>query len=134
MANSKVALLRRVRIDAGWRYYPVAYSPNGKVKPEVVIVAGKEVKHQTGYYALRYYQGTKIILEPLKDASSAEAEAKRKVKEARLSALVVASKAGIDIKAPDPNRRTLAAELGRFLSATEDRGSIKVRGSISSGL
>ena len=97
MANSKVALLRRVRVDGGWRYYPVAYPANGKVKPEVVIVAGKEVKHPTGYYALRYYQGTKIIFEPLKHTSAPEAESKRKVKEARMSALVVASKAGIDI-------------------------------------
>jgi integrase len=29
------------------------------------------------------------------------------------------------IKAPDPNRKTLATQLSRFLSATEDRGSIR---------
>jgi integrase len=125
MANSKVALLRRVRTNEGWRYYPAAYAANGKVKPEVVIVAGQEVKHPTGYYALRYYQGTKLLFEALKDASPAEAEAKRKVKEARMSAVVVASKAGIKIKMPDSKRKSLAVQLSQFLSATEDRGSLR---------
>ena len=123
MANSKVALLRRVRTDGGWRYYPAAYAPNGKVKPGVVIVAGQEVKHPTGYYALRYYRGAKLIFEPLKDASSLEAESQRKLKEARMSALAVAKEVGIEVKQPDPNRKTLTVLLDQFLSATADRGS-----------
>src|ERR1035441_469908 len=123
MANSKVTLLRRVRVDGGWRYYPAAYAQNGKVKPGVVIVAGQEVKHPSGYYALRYYKGAKLIIDALKDASPAEAEAQRKIKEARMSAVVVAREAGIEIKVPDPKRRMLAAQLSQFLSATEDRGS-----------
>lgn len=91
----------------------------------MVIVAGNEVKHPTGYYALRYYRGTKLIIEALKDASPAEAEAKRKVKEAPMLAVVVAREAGIEIKPPDPKRKTLAAQLSQFLSATEDRGSLR---------
>lgn len=71
MANSKVALVRRVRTAAGWRYFPAACAANGKVKPEVVIVAEKEVKHPTGYYVLRYYEGPKLIFEPLKKAAPA---------------------------------------------------------------
>ena len=39
VANSKVTLLRRVRVDGGWRYYPAAYAPNGRVKPGVAVVA-----------------------------------------------------------------------------------------------
>jgi hypothetical protein len=70
MANSKVTLLRRVRVDGGWRYYPADYAQNGKVKPEVVIVAGQEVKHPTGYYALRYYKGAKLIIAPEADGCS----------------------------------------------------------------
>ena len=127
MANSKVALVRRVRTDAGWRYFPAAYAANGKVKPEVVIVAGKEVKHPTGYYALRYYEGPKLIFESLKNASPAEAEAKRSVRASRMSAVVAAREAGIAIKLPDPKRKTLAIQLSQFLSDTADRGSLKTR-------
>jgi hypothetical protein len=54
MANTKVALMMRVKTDAGWRYYPAAYAQNNRVKPGVAVVGGKEVKHQTGYYALRF--------------------------------------------------------------------------------
>jgi integrase len=57
MANSTVTLLRRVKTEAGWRYYPAAYAANGKVKPNVVLVNGQEVKHKTGFYGLRYYEG-----------------------------------------------------------------------------
>ena len=58
MANSTVTLLRRVKAEAGWRYYPAAYAANGKVKPNVVIVNGQEVKHKTGFYGLRFYEGS----------------------------------------------------------------------------
>jgi hypothetical protein len=48
-----------------------------------------------------------VIFEALKGASPAEAEAKRKVKESRMSAMAVAREAGIEIKAPDLKRKTL---------------------------
>ena len=90
VANIKVALMMRVKTAAGWRYYPASYATNGRVKPGVVVVAGKDLKHPTGYYALRYCKGSKPIFEPLKGVSPAEAEAKRKRKEAQLSVVVAA--------------------------------------------
>ena len=126
MANSKVSLVRRVKTDSGWRYYPAAYAANGKVKPGVVVADGGEVKYPSGHYALRYYQGTRLIVEALKGASPAEAEAKRIVKESRMSAMIVARDAGIAIKLHDPlKQETLAAELRRFLTDTASRGSLK---------
>jgi len=125
VANSRVVLLRRVRTDGGWRYYPVAYAPNGKVKPGVVIVAGQEVKNSTGYYALRYYVGTQLAMEALKDAGPAEAEAKRRLREARMSIATAAKDAGIEIREPGSKRKKLTAQLAQFLSATEDRGSLR---------
>ena len=47
VANIKVALMMRVKTDAGWRYYPAAYAANGRVKPGTAVVAGKDVKHPT---------------------------------------------------------------------------------------
>jgi hypothetical protein len=43
-----MGLMRRVKTDTGWDGYPAAYTTNGKVKPGMVIVGGKEVKHETG--------------------------------------------------------------------------------------
>ena len=100
VANSKVSLVRRVKTDAGWRYYPVAYGANGKLKPGVVIAEGEEVKYPAGHYALRYYQGARLIFEALKGASPAEAEAKRIVKASRMSAMIVAREAGIASSCP----------------------------------
>ena len=117
--------MRRVRTENGWRYYPAAYTPNGKVKPNVAIVAGQELKFPAGYFALRYYAGAKVIIEAPKDDGPAEAEAKRRLKQARMSAAIIAKDAGIEIKESGPNRKKLGVQLSQFLSATEDRGSLR---------
>ena len=124
MANLKVCLMRRVKTDDGWKRYPAVYSQsNGRVKPNLVLIEGKETLHAEGYYQLRYYQGKRIIFESLKDASPSEAEARRKVKEAQLSVVVQAAKADVKIVPPDPKRRLLADALKQFLADTVDRGS-----------
>lgn len=115
-----------MKTDAGWRYYPVAYASNGKVKPGVVIADGEEVKFPAGHYALRYYSGPKLVVEALRGVSPADAEARRMVKESHMSALIVARKAGIVVKLPDHlQNKTLAAQLSQFLSETASRGSLK---------
>src|ERR1035437_2691955 len=116
MANTKVTLMMRVKTDGGWRYYPAAYAANNRVKAAVAVVAGKDVKHPTGYYALRYCKGSRPVFEPLKGVSPAEAEAKRKRKEAQLSVVVAAGKAELKVAPVDPQRKLLAAQLKQFLS------------------
>jgi hypothetical protein len=125
MANTKVVLMRRVKTDKGWGHYPAAYAANGRVKPGVVIAAGREVKHTTGYYELRYYDGADPVYEALPGASPTEAEYKRRKKAAELSARVVAKKAGVQVVPSDPQRKTLAVELKQFLADTVDRGSLE---------
>ena len=135
MANSKVALVRRVKTDAGWRYYPAAYAANGKLKPGVVVADGEEVKYPARHYALRYYHGTRLIFEALRGASPAETEAKRIVKQSRMSAMIVAREAGIAIKVPDPlKNKTLAAQLSQFPSDTVEQGLPQGPRSISAGV
>ena len=58
MAYTIVALMMRVMTVAGWRYFPAAYAQNNRVKPGVAVVGGQEVKHPTGYYALRFCKGS----------------------------------------------------------------------------
>lgn len=125
MVNVKVALMRRVKTRDGWRYYPAAYSPNGRVKPGVAVVAGNEVKHADGYYALRFCKGPKPVFEALKGISPAEAEARRKKKESQLSLSVAARKADLKVEPIDPARTLLSAQLDQFLAATVARGSLE---------
>ena len=42
MANREVNLTKRVQTPHGWRYCRVVLSANGRVKPDVVVVNGKE--------------------------------------------------------------------------------------------
>jgi integrase len=73
----------------------------------VVVVAGKEVKHNTGYYELRFYEGDKPKYEALRDVTPTAAEVKRKRKADELSARVIAKKAGIQVVPADPRRKTM---------------------------
>lgn len=123
MAKSKVSLVRRVRTLAGWRYYPAVYAGNGRVKPDIATVVGKEEKHQAGYYALRYYRHAPLIFEPLKGASAAAAEAARIRRESQFAAAINAEKQGLQVVVPDSQRPTLTIELNRFIAEALGRGS-----------
>ncbi|GEM_PF-3773674 len=90
-----------------------------------MIAAGKEVKHKTRYYELRYHDGAHPVYEALPGANPTEAEYKRKKKAAELSARVVAKKAGVQVVPAEPQLKTLAEELKQFLSNTVDRGSLE---------
>jgi hypothetical protein len=118
---------RRAVFDkrSGWRYYPAAYARNNRVKPGVAVVNGQEVRHKTGYYTLRFCRGPKPVFEALKNASPAEAEAKRKKKEAQLSVVIAAGKADLKIEPADPQRKLLTAQLKQFLADTVDRGPLE---------
>lgn len=48
MANREVNLTKRVQTPHGWRYCRVQLSANGRVKPDVVVVNGREERHQEG--------------------------------------------------------------------------------------
>lgn len=125
MANSTATLLRRVKTEAGWRYYPAAYAANGKVKPSVVIVNGQEVKHKTGFYGLRYYEGSHLVFQSLKGSSPAAADAACAKKKAQFSAIIRAKKEGIRVVPIDRERPTLTVQLSQFLTATTARGSME---------
>lgn len=120
-------LMMRVKTRAGWRHCPAAYAANNRVKPWYAVIAGQEVKFTTGYYELRYYRRAKILFEALRGVSPAEAEARRKRKEAQLLVVKAAGKVDVRIEPLDPRRPSLASELERFLTAASDRGSLEAR-------
>jgi hypothetical protein len=49
---AKLSIYKYVRTDKGWRYCKAAFHPNGKIKPNVVVVGGVEEKHTEGRYFL----------------------------------------------------------------------------------
>jgi integrase/recombinase XerD len=77
--HREVNLTKRIQTDKGWRYCPVAVSANGRVKPDVVLVNGKEQKHPEGAYYIEWRDaGKRIRLSVGKDPADASAMRLRK--------------------------------------------------------
>jgi hypothetical protein len=51
---AKLSIYKYFRTAKGWRYCKVAFHPNGKIKPNVVVVRGVEEKHSEGGYFLNF--------------------------------------------------------------------------------
>ena len=79
MANREVNLTKRVQTLHGMRYCRVVLSPNGRVKPDVVLVNGNEEGHPEGAYYLEWREGSKRVrLSVGEDAQDAAARRLRK--------------------------------------------------------
>jgi integrase/recombinase XerD len=113
--NREVNLTKRVKTPEGLRYCPVALAANGRVKPDIVLVNGKEQRHPEGAYYLEWREGSKRIrLSVGKDA--VDASARRLRKEAELNAL----NHGVPISPEDQNgHRSIAAAIADFLDETK---------------
>lgn len=122
MANRKVKLLRYCKTELGWRRYPVAVGRNGRLRPSYVIVDGRQREYPEGHYELLYYEGSKAIYENV-GSNAAEALAARDRKIHLLSAKASASLAGAKLL-EEPGRAHLSKQLTRFVTKTEDRGSL----------
>ncbi len=115
MANREVNLTKRVQTPHGWRYCRVLLSANGRVKPDVVIVNGKQECHKEGAYYLEWREGAKRVrLSVGKDP--ADASARRLRKEAALNAV----NNGVSIVPDGQNgHRSIAAAVAEFLDETK---------------
>jgi integrase len=84
--NREVNLTKRIKTPSGLRYCPVVLSANGRVKPDVVLINGKEDRHPKGAYYIEWREGTKRVRVSVgKDA--ADANARRLRKESELNAV-----------------------------------------------
>ena len=97
------------------RYCPVALSPNGRVKPDLVLVNGKPERHPEGAYYLEWRdKGRRVRLSVGKDAQ--DAAALRQRKEAELNAL----NNGVPVLPENGNGHpSVAAAVSQFLEETE---------------
>jgi integrase/recombinase XerD len=113
--NREVNLTKRVKTPQGMRYCPAALSVNGRVKPDIVVINGKEERHPEGAYYLEWREGSKRIrLSVGKDA--VDASARRLRKEAELNAL----NHGVPVSPEDQNgHRSVASAIADFLDETK---------------
>lgn len=123
MANVKVALLRRCKTSEGWRFFPVAMSANGRLKTNTVIVDGAEVAYSDGYYALRQYQGKKLVWTRIEGGPS-EALAALSLARKRSSAKVAAADAGIQV-VEETGRVTLSKAALLFEDDARQQGHLE---------
>ena len=118
MANTQskeVNLTKRVQTSKGLRYCPVVLSPNGRVKPDLVIVTGRPERHSEGAYYLEWREkGRRIRLSVGKDPQ--DAAARRQRKEAELNAL----NNGVSVLPENGDGHpSVATAVARFLEETE---------------
>lgn len=89
IGSRKVSLVKRVPVTRNGRieyiFCPVALSANGRIRPDVVIVNGKEERHPTGSYYLDYRENGKRI-RAVSGTLAAGAEAARQRKQAEMAA------------------------------------------------
>ena len=113
--SKEVNLTKRVQTPKGMRYCPVVLSPNGRVKPDLVLVNDKPEKHPDGAYYLEWREkGKRVRLSVGKDAQ--DAAARRQRKEAELNAL----NNGVPVLPKnDDEHRSVAAAVTQFLEETE---------------
>jgi integrase/recombinase XerD len=115
MANRQVNLTKRVQTQRGLRYCPVVLSANGRVKPDVVLVDGKDERHPEGAYYLEWRDGSKRIR--LSVGNNAQDAATRRLrKEAELNAI----NNGVLVLPENGNgQRSLAGTIADYLEEIE---------------
>jgi integrase/recombinase XerD len=113
--SKEVNLTKRVQTTKGMRYCPVVLSPNGRVKPDLVLVNGQEERHPEGAYYLEWREnGRRVRLSVGKDVQ--DATARRQRKEAELNAL----NNGVSVLQEKGNGHpSVAAAVAKFLEETE---------------
>ena len=109
--NVKVNLFKRVRTNTGLRCCPVVEAANGRVRAHVVIVDGREERHEEGAYYISWYEGRRVKrLSVGKDA--VEAKNRRDKKQAELTA----KSKGVAVVTESSNgHRSLADEITAYL-------------------
>jgi len=114
--SKEVNLTKRVQTKKGVRYCPVVLSPNGRVKPDLVIVNGQPERHPEGAYYLEWREnGRRVRLSVGKDAQ--DAAARRLRKQAELHAV----NNGVTVVRQNGNngQRSLATAVAEFLDETK---------------
>ncbi|HWO34397.1 MAG TPA: phage integrase SAM-like domain-containing protein [Candidatus Acidoferrum sp.] len=110
--NRQVNLTKRVKTQSGLRYCLVVLAANGRIKPNYVLVDGKQEAHPEGACYLEWRNGLdRVRVSVGKDVAAA---AKRHRKEAELNGV----NSGVTVVSPDAQngRRSLPAAIADYLA------------------
>jgi integrase len=119
MTSTKVAVVRLCKTLAGWRRYPVAMSKNGRIRPDAVVINGKEVVYPEGKYQLRTYAEHRIVYRNIK-GGPAEALAEWNRERSLMLAREAVEGTGAQIVG-DIREKTLAEDRREFLESVKLR-------------
>src|SRR5208282_3256133 len=108
--NREVNLTKRIRTTNGMRFCPVVLSANGRVKPDVVLVNGKQETHREGAYYLDWRDGVRRVRLSV-GGDPSDANNRRLRKEAELNATAH----GATIAPDKKDGRSLAAAVAEYL-------------------
>ena len=128
--NREVNVTKRIKTAQGLRYCSVVLSANGRIKPDAVLVNGREERHPDGAYYLEWREGSKRVrLSIGKDASTATA--RRLQKEAELNA----RNNGVAVLPENGSNghRSLAAAVTDFLDETQALEKAEDAGRVHNG-
>jgi integrase/recombinase XerD len=77
-STKEVNLTKRVKTPQDLRFCPFVISANGRVKPDYVLIVGKEQRHPEGAYYLEWREGGERVRQSVgRDASAAAARRHR---------------------------------------------------------
>src|SRR6266481_1170547 len=115
----QVNLTKRVPVNGKLRYCPAVLAVNGKIRPDVVLVDGKEQTIREGSYSIEWYEGSKRIRVSV-GKHATDARNAQLAKQAELHAL----ENGVDVNdAPvtisGQAKHSLAAAIASYLEETK---------------
>jgi integrase/recombinase XerD len=96
---AKVGILKRVKLEGGWQFCPIVRGGNGKIKPDAVMVKGREEIHLEGLYYVDFLLDGKR--KRISAESSADAVVMAEAKRQELVARKHAVNAGIELPEPE---------------------------------
>ena len=115
--SKEVNLTKRVQTSKGMRYCPAVLSPNGRVKPDLVIVNGRPERHSEGGVLLRMARERQAH-PTIRGERPQDAAARRQRKEAELNAL----NNGVSVLPENGDSHpSVATAVARFLEKVELR-------------
>lgn len=120
MANKRVGLVRRVRVDGSWKYLQPFVSERGRTSPDLVKINGGITSVTGGFWYLTWYEGSKKRRQPVSRSLTDAVNAQHKRRQ-----LLAAKNAGIEVKEDDERKRlTVDAAIETFLNRVgKKRGS-----------
>lgn len=116
-------MLRYKDANGTWRRAPAARGANGRVRPNFVVVDGKQTRIENGAYELRFYKNRQAVYKPA-GRSAAAADAQCRKMQRQSTAIAAAEAAGVQV-IREPDRKTLAGSSAEYIKDCRDRGAME---------